>query len=76
MKISKADVAVLLMLYGGAASAQAEQEQPMDEMPTVEFLEFLGSFVNEKGQFIDPMMLRESSEEKPRASDKEERKHD
>ena len=64
--------AYLLLCTAAIASEQAEQE----EMPSIEFLEFLGSWKTNEGAWVDPLQFIEEDQTSSPASDMENGKDD
>ena len=52
----RASVCFMLM-YCSLTPLFAEQQSAEEEIPTMEFLEFLGEWETEEGEWIDPVVL-------------------
>ena len=58
MKITQVNLYTLMILSLISSPSYAE-EQNLDEVPSLEMLEFLGDFVTTDEQWIDPMEIDE-----------------
>ena len=67
----RVEAALLVIVVSGSAWSEQESLQPAeshDQVPSMELLEFLGTFQDRNGRWLDPLLLDAADKDKPQVS--------